>query len=299
MARPRKSLTTDRPATPRRRRVLVAVCLIAVLGVMATALVEGSRALNEAPGYRLFALEVHGLRLLSGEEILTASGLRPEDSIFHADLDSVAERISELVWVRSARVERRPPDRLVVTLVERRRTAWLDWHGELFALDDAGIVLPRGRLTTEGVADLDLPVIRPHDGIQSVSADSHAVDDWEPVVGEALPQLHPVRDLLSWWLRVGERAPGLVSEVSEILPLDEESLRLRLVADDLEVRLPLADDDCMQALLGVLEQVYHDVPDAIYVDLRFQGQAVVGRARTVVENRMAPRILPTQAPSHG
>jgi cell division septal protein FtsQ len=292
-----KSLTSTHPVRPLRRRVMVGVCLTAVLGVMVTAILAGREALNRAPGYSLIALEVHGLRLLSGEEVLAASRLQPQDSIFHADLDEVASRISQLVWVRSARVERRPPDRLVVTLQERRRTAWLDWHGELFGLDEDGVVLPRGRLTTEGVTDLDLPVIRPHEIFQVIDVDTTATV-WEPVVGETVPQGHQVQTLLTWWLQAGESAPELISEVSEILPLDTESLRLRLVADDLEIRLPLHDADCLQALLAVLARVYHDVPDAVYVDMRFQGQAVVGTTRTVVE-RGEPRAQGLQVFSHG
>ncbi|MED5415111.1 MAG: FtsQ-type POTRA domain-containing protein, partial [Candidatus Latescibacterota bacterium] len=162
MARTKRPLTSKTAGTHRRRRVIVAAFLM--FGTVVAGGLAARHALGEVPGYRLVALEVHGLRLLSGEEILTASGLRPEDSIFDADLDDVAARIGELVWVRSARVERRPPDRLVVTLTERRRIAWLDWQGELFGLDEERVVLPRGRLTTEGVTDLDLPVIRPHDG---------------------------------------------------------------------------------------------------------------------------------------
>ena len=292
-----KSLTSTHQVRRLRRRVMVGVCLAAVLGVMATAIFAGREALNKAPGYGLIALEVHGLRLLSGEEILAASGLLPQDSIFHADLDEVAARISQLVWVRSARVERRPPDRLVVTLQERRRTAWLEWHGELFGLDADGVVLPRGRLTTEGVADLDLPVIRPHEILQVIDVDTTATV-WEPVAGEIVPEGHQVQTLLTWWLQAGKSAPGLISEVSEILPLDTESLRLRLVADDLEVRLPLHDADCLQALLGVLVRVYHDVPDAVYVDLRFQGQAVVGTTRTIME-RGNQRAQDLQVSPHG
>ncbi|MBT3343680.1 MAG: FtsQ-type POTRA domain-containing protein [Gemmatimonadetes bacterium] len=298
--RKRQSLTSTSPATPRRRRILIGICLTILVGGLAGGAALAKSALGEASGYRLVALEVHGLRLLTGEEILEASGLRPGDSIFSADLDEVAQRIGDLVWVEMARVERRPPDRLVVTLQERRRTAWLDWQGDLFGLDASGVILPRGRLTTEGVGDLDLPVIRPHDG-QTVSVDEteEGTEPWSPMVGESLPASHEVRSLLGWWLRVRTQAPGLVPEVSEILPLDEESLQLRLVADDLEVRLPLADDECLRALLGVLQRVYHDVPDAVYVDLRYRGQAVVGTSKTTLPVRSPLPARMREVSSHG
>lgn len=298
--RKKQPLTSTKPAPPRRRRLVIGICLLGVLAGLVTMVAFGRRALDEAPGYRLVALEVHGLRLLTGEEILAASGLRPGDSIFSADLDDVAERIGQLVWVSEARVERRPPDRLVVTLQERRRTAWLEWQGDLYGLDEEGVVLPRGRLTTEGVSDLDLPVIRPQDGLSVISQVVTGEEEpWAPTVGHALPEEHEITALLGWWLQVREQAPRLVPEVSEILPLDDSSLRLRLVADDLEVRMPLADRDCLSALLGVLERVYHDVPDAVYVDLRYRGQAVVGTAPSAVPIRV-PRPTPaSEVISHG
>lgn len=294
-----KTLTSTKASSPRRRRVLIGFGALVLLATVAAGVIAGRRALDEASGYRLVALEVHGLQLLTGAEILTASGLHPGDSIFSADLDEVAERIAALAWVEEARIERRPPDRLVVTLQERRRTAWLDWRGDLFGLDVSGVVLPRGRLTTEGVSDLDLPVIRPFDDTaMPVSATGDTVAAWEPTVGDVVPEDHEVAALLAWWLRVRARAPLLVPEVSEILPLDEESLRLRLVADDLEVRLPLADDACLPALLGVLERVYYDVPDAVYVDLRYRDQAVVGTHRSPLPMRSRPPVE-TEVASHG
>ena len=65
--------------------------------------------------------------------------------------------------------------------------------------------------------------------------------------------------------------------VSEIRPGADGGVRLLLVGDGLEVRLP--DDrvkERLAVLRGSLARVYRECPDPAYIDLRFAGQVVVG-----------------------
>ena len=60
-----------------------------------------------------------------------------------------------------------------------------------------------------------------------------------------------------------------------------DAVRLFMVGDGLEVRMPM---DRVQERLGVLEElmgrIYHECPDPSYVDLRYEGQVVVGNGST-------------------
>jgi cell division protein FtsQ len=253
----------DGKATGRRLALWAGISVLLAGG--GAALWQAGEQAASSPQFRVAALEVRGLRLLSGEEILAASGVRVGDRLFDVDVDGVAQRLDSLVWVRSARVERKPPDRLVVHLEERRRVAWLEWRTRPYGIDADGVLLPADRLPTEGIVELDLPVLR-------VPGLSDSLQLGEVVTDSSVTRL------LNWWAQVEQVAPGLASEISQVEPFEADALRLRLVADNLEVRLPYDRQARRLATLReVLHRVYGDCPNPAYVDLRFDGQAVVGR----------------------
>jgi hypothetical protein len=176
-------------------------------------------------------------------------------------------------------VERKPPDRLVVHLQERRRALWFEVEGKLHGLDTDAVLLPPGRLPTEGIADLDLPVLRVPG---FTMADSLGL-------GQAVAD-SVVRRLVTWWTTARRVAPELAAEISQIGPLGE-GVQLRMIADDLEVRLPdgyVARR--LAALREVLARVYGECPNPAYVDLRFAGQAVIGTSAASATT--APRPSP-------
>ena len=221
----------------------------------------------DATPFRIDVLEVRGLRLLHGGMILAASGIEAGADLFDVDLDRLAKRLDRLAWVREARVVRKPPDRLIVHLEERRRFAWVDWRGIQYGLDREGVLLPPERMPAESIEDLDLPVLR----VSSLVAPGDTVR-----VGQAVTDSTTLR-LLTWLRQASEQAPELAPEISQVADLDGSSIRLRLVADGLEVRIPVDQVGRRMAILrGVLKRVYREFPNPGYVDLRFAGQAIVG-----------------------
>ena len=186
------------------------------------------------------------------------------DSIFEIDLALVGDRLADMPWVKEALVVRKPPDRLVVSIVERRRLAWID-VGEVYAVDREAVLLPARRRATESYRDLDLPIVK---GV-AVSRDSLRV-------GEAVHDSVLV-ELLGWWQQANAWDAEFCMNVSEVRPLEDGGVCLYLVGDGLEVRLPV---DRVGERLTVLKQlmgrVYRECPEPSYVDLRFARQAVVG-----------------------
>lgn len=249
------------------RRVLKkAVFLVPILllaGAVWTCL-QAHRLFTEGDSFRLQALEVEGLRVLKGRDILEASGLQVGDNIFAVDLEAVEERIEELAWVKRALVRRQPPDRLAIDIVERRRVAWIDL-GEIYGVDAGGVLLPGEPMVRESYRDLDLPVIG---GLQC------AVDSLH--LGAVVPD-STLLLLLDWWQQASAADAEFCMNVSEIKYLAPDGLQLRLVGDGLEVRLP-ADraSQRIQVLKRLIKRVYRECPDPAYIDMRFAGQVVVG-----------------------
>lgn|GEM_PF-1312182 len=246
--------------------------LVFVAALLYAGWVETMSQMKKAERFALVALEVRGIRVLDGDEVLQASALSVGDNIFAVDLDSVATRLEEeLVWVRSARVERKPPDRLVVWVDERRRQAWMEISNRMFGVDEDGVLLPERPLSAETSKDLDLPVIR------DVRLEDVDLEDGM-MAGEAVVD-STLGAMLSWWSLVREHDHAFGAQISELRPLGKHALRVTLAGDGLEIRLPLhgqALAEQLEVLTTALPAVFRDIADPAYVDLRFLNQMVVG-----------------------
>jgi cell division protein FtsQ len=254
--------------------------------------VETMSQMKDTERFALVALEVNGIRILDGDDVLDASGLRVGDNIFAVDLDSVATRLQSLVWVRTARVERKPPDRLVVWLDERRRDAWIDIGERMFGVDEDGVLLPEQATPAETSQDLDLPVIRDLPvGEGKAAAEARG----KLAVGDVVAD-STLTAILEWWCLVREQNDGFSRQISELRPFGTSDLTVMLVGDGLEVRLPLQTDDVgqhLQTLSSVLPFLYEELPSPGYVDLRFKDQLVVGQPRKLppVRRQTVPRSI--------
>ena len=261
------------PATGKRKsrsdrkfrlgRLIYALPVVLALGLVFAGL-QIFQLFANSPSFKLAALEVQGLRLLQGRDILVASGLQVGDSIFEVDLEEVRGRLELLPWVKQALVVRKPPDRLIVSLVERRRLAWIEL-GEIYGIDNEGVLLPGRREAVESYRDLDLPVFSGLGSLQDSLRLGEAVKD------SVLIQI------LRWWEQASNCDTEFCMNVSEIQPLEDNNIRLRLVGDGLEVRLPVDRvPDRIRVLKKLMRRVYLECPEPVYIDLRFAGQVIVG-----------------------
>ncbi len=118
-------------------------------GVYGTARDQASvayRNLSQAAKIR-FALSVgevtiEGSQHTDPETLRAALGLRRGDSLFGADPWIIRRRIEALPWVKSAAVERRFPNSLLVHIVERTPAARYREGKSTMLVDDAGLVIP-------------------------------------------------------------------------------------------------------------------------------------------------------------
>ena len=273
-AKSSKQPLTVAPGGAETKRVLVhwpmIVALVLAMG-SALAAYQVVNFLGQGDLFGLRALEVGGLRLLDGDDVLAASGLEVGTNIFAVDLEQVEQRLENVCWIERAMVMRKPPDRLAVEIVERQRLAWVEL-GATYGIARDGVLLPKDQAPGESFADLNLPVISGLAAVGDMLQFGATVSD-STLVG-----------LLGWWDEATAADAEFCLNVSRLEPLPGACVRLQMVGDGLEIRLPLDSvERNLRTLRRLMPRVYRDYPDPAYIDLRYTGQVVVGRKEAGVE----------------
>ena len=100
--RTRKQPLAVSPGVNRDKKIRIRWSLIAVL-ILATGsglvAYQAVNYLGEVPTFGLKALEIEGLELLEGEDVLLASGLEIGTNIFAIDLSQVKRRLEGVCWI--------------------------------------------------------------------------------------------------------------------------------------------------------------------------------------------------------
>jgi cell division protein FtsQ len=194
---------------------------------------------------------------MSPEQIVAAAAIPSGTNIFRLDTVDVIGRVEALPEVRRADVVRELPDRVVIS-VEERRPFTLVHGGRLHWMDEEGRLL--GALLTA--------VASPMPVISGLTADELASMRTAPG-----PRARAAIAVIRALLRSGS---GLTAEISEIDMSRREGPVLYTV-DGVEVRLGSEDwEERLARLEGVLAQVA--TQDVRAVDLRFRDQVVFQKA---------------------
>jgi cell division protein FtsQ len=243
-----------RPARRARLRRLV-------IGVLATAIIvaggaAGLRWLLTTEHFAVASVEVRGVSRVPPDQILAAAAIQRGTNIFKLDTIGVTGRVESLPEVRRADVVRELPNRVVIS-VEERRPFTLVHGGRLHWMDEEGRLLGA---SPEAVAP-PMPVI------SGLSAEELASMRTAPG-----PKARAAIGVIRALLRSGN---GLTAEISEIDMSRREGPVLYTV-DGVEVRLGTEDwDERLVRLEGVLSQIA--TQDVRTVDLRFRDQVVFQR----------------------
>ena len=127
--------------------------LLAVLLVVAAALLAAG-ANSWKRELRVAHVRAAGNRVVSEREILSLAGIPKNERLFALDLNTIRQRIEQHPYVRSASVNRDPPDGITITIDERVPIAAIALDRLLY-IDAEGVVLP-----TAGSGEVpDLPVV--------------------------------------------------------------------------------------------------------------------------------------------
>jgi cell division protein FtsQ len=233
---------------------LVAVCLAAPFW--------GPPVLRELDIFRVERTEVSGVHLLAPHEVLSASGIRPEHSVWD-DPEEWIEALRAHPVVRDAVIERSLPRTLLIRIEERRPVALVE-AGLLRPATAEGEVLP----VDPTRAQVDLPLVR----ISGLDAATSRVEE------------EADRMLLGEAGRLAQLDPALLARVSEIRRAPSGDLVLLLSQPAVELLLPPgAGPERLRQLRAVLDDIEHRAeagsaghPAArVRVDVRYEDQVVV------------------------
>ncbi|MQA91943.1 MAG: FtsQ-type POTRA domain-containing protein [Gemmatimonas sp.] len=250
------------PRADRGRAGLAAFLCLVVLAAMATATVTwGADVARRVPWLKVERVEVSGAWLLTPQEVLVASGIRRGQHLLD-ERGTWEKALREHPVIAEARVTRRPPSTLRVSIVEKSPVAFV-LDGSLRPATGRGEILP----IDPSKVPLDLPVLR---GPSNDSTDQGT--------------LHR---MLAETQHITELAPELIGEISEIHPFSEEGEALVLIHPIGEIIMPFG---ATARRVSELRAVLADLPSRwgesgtdfgrSRLDLRFADQVVVRNPST-------------------
>jgi cell division protein FtsQ len=157
-------------AAKRTQGVLFSICILVLVGSVLGGIAFGAKnALNALffanPDYAVKTIEVHADGTLTRDTILKAVGLSEGTNIFSISLPQVQEKLANLPQVEESHIQRILPDRLAISIQERRPVAWIVPPGSnissfnfanAYLIDHRGILLKTKSLAPEY---LGLPLI--------------------------------------------------------------------------------------------------------------------------------------------
>jgi len=219
-----------------------------------------SRILENSPLFALERIEVAGTLRASLGELPPLNGMEPAGNLLTLDIQEVVRRLEAQPEVESASVAKKFPNQLVVRVEERQPVALVVAEGELYHVDDAGVIFRKA-----GPGDtLDLPVIS---GLER-SAMSF----------ESGPEGRQVEKALGL-LRCLELDASVLGGVSEIRVDASQGLSFVLVDLPVPVQIGWEDFDARKAKFKrILPLVLERQETLVAVDLRFDHQVVVRQA---------------------
>jgi cell division protein FtsQ len=256
MSRQRVSRTRLTRRIGRRLRWVAARGMWIGAGVLLLAAVGlGVAWLLTSPRFAIAEVAVSGASRLTPEEVVSASGIGPGTNLFRLDRAEVVARLEALPLVRRADLVRRFPNRVTIS-IEERRPFTLVHAGRLHWIDEHGVSLGA---EPKAVAP-SVPVIT---GLQPSDLEGASPPSPRVAAGISL-------------LRVLLRSEtALIQQISEIdvsrpdgpVLYTVEGVEVRIGAEDWEPRLG--------RLQGVLAQIRAGGEAVSAIDLRFRDQVVL------------------------
>lgn len=137
------------------REMWKVILLTAAIAATTSLLIYTYTFIVSSPYFRLKETLVKGTERLSQEEIIELAEIKPEQNILLTNLKTMARKIQTHPWVKDVAVQRELPDRLTITVTERKAVALLKKEDNLYYLERDGSVFVR-----LGKSDkTDLPVL--------------------------------------------------------------------------------------------------------------------------------------------
>jgi cell division protein FtsQ len=157
-------------ADRRTQKVLFAGCAVVLIASVLGGVAFGTKHVLNAlffanPDYTVKTVDTTSDGTLSRETILKTAQIAQGQNIFLIELPKVQEKLATLPQVEESRVERILPNKLIISIQERRPVAWVGWPDattgsfnfeNAYLVDRRGMLLKTKSLVTEYIG---LPLI--------------------------------------------------------------------------------------------------------------------------------------------
>lgn len=244
------------------RRILLVTAAGAVAMLAASLFQAAYHWTRSSEMFRLREVEYQGAKHFPVEAFNAVLLRTVGRNLLYADLERVRELLEAEPWVKEAYVRRRLPDRLTVRLVEREPVAVATVDGELYVVDEEGVLLDRFH---SEYAFLEGPVVT---GLESPARSG---------AREANAQrLHAYLSLV----RDFERAdPSLLRKVSEVDVADPRRVGIILADDPVPIYLGSSDFfahfERFQRFRSIYEELKRRYGVVEYVDVSLEDKVIV------------------------
>ena len=214
-------------------------------------------------GFYLFAVHsdfcliktitVEGFDVLEPEQIVAQSSVTDADNMLFVDPEAIRERVKALPYVKTCKVTRVFPNRLLIAIDERQAVATLQVHNRLYEIDGEGVVLRK---------------LSPYDGCPAPFITN--VPDVDLVSEGQLLDQRPLKDALAVWAAFRKTDMAGDVRVAEIAAFHENDIRMYCKDLAFEIRWGRGDFESEAARLDTLWRRKNKQLDfRKYVDLRF------------------------------
>jgi cell division septal protein FtsQ len=139
---PRKRIYTERRAAKIKRglKKLLIVCSVILFFV---GIYQLMILVRDSQYFALKEIHITGNEVLSKEYLIKRLSLRTGMSIFNVDIDKLYTTLTSEPWINRAKVERKLPGMLAISIQERKAFAVLVSDGEKYLLDKDGFIIER------------------------------------------------------------------------------------------------------------------------------------------------------------
>jgi cell division septal protein FtsQ len=251
------------------RRLMAGVKLLVGIAFVVLAGTRGYALATSSPLLRVQRVEVTGARYLAQSEIDAVVDGLDGRNVLLVNLGAWRERLRSASWVKDAQVRRMFPSTVAVAIRERRPIGLARLDGELYLIDDDGVVTDE---FSPRYSELDLPIV---DGLTVVSRDDGLLVD-------------PDRARLAAQVTADLAGTPLLDRVSQLDVSDERDAVARLTGDQAVLRLGTERfAERLRSYLELVPRLKARVEDIEYVDLRFDERVYV---RPVNPERVTARL---------
>lgn len=236
----------------RRRLRLRLSCLLTASCI----LIVGTFLLYRQSFFPIKEVVFYGNKHLSEEEMKGLMGLRGNEDLMHIECNVLAGRLLRSPWIKSVKIRKQYPHRLIIKIIEAEPFALLETGDKVFIIDEEGRKLDK----LKGESAQFLPVI------------SHTGSINPSTFSEAVSLIKAVADI------------GMSGKQLKITGVDSMKDNLIMELDGTVVRIGDGQyDEKLTRFLELESEIKKRWETVAYIDLRFANRVVVKPLKEVIE----------------